>query len=190
MVPPIVSHPIPWGSDRRTPVAGAIRHAMGEKVVVPNKGIFDAEVLHEKSPELFGKTVSAHRYLRPDGTIVVSVGDDRVAWHAGESKLGELVGLNASFLGLEWLVPGEWDIVAFNQAMLNGSAKFTEEQYDSGGWQYAQWMQTYNFSYPMIVDHRTVAGDDVRGLGKGKLDPGNGFNHGKLTDAIRRHLDA
>ncbi|KKM88500.1 hypothetical protein LCGC14_1258210, partial [marine sediment metagenome] len=39
-----------------------------------------------------------------------------------------------------------------------------------------------------IVTHQQVAGDDVRGPGLGKLDPGNGFNHGRLTNFITRFL--
>ena len=170
------------------PVAGAIRHAMAERLTVTNHGIFDAAVFLEKSPELVGTSLSAHRLVKPDGTIVVCVPDDRVAYHAGASKLGDLVGLNATFLGIEFLLAGEWNYPDFKQAMLTGSAQFTEAQYDAGGWQLAAWMRAWQFGYERVVDHRAVASDAVRGMGLGKLDPGVGFNHGMLTDSIRRHL--
>ncbi len=185
-----LDHVVPWSKTRSHAILGAVRHAMGERVVVPNKGIYDAEVFLEKSPELVGFSLSAHRLIKPDGTILVCVADDRVAYHAGDSKYGELVGLNRTFLGVEFLMPGEWIYSDFKQAMLNGSAKFTAEQYDAGGWQFAEWMQTYGFGYANIVDHSGVAGDDVRGPGQGKLDPGCGFVHGRLTDRIRHYLAA
>jgi len=161
---------------------------MGQFVVVPDVGVYPAAEFLERSPELVSSSYSAHRLLEPNGDIIVCVPDDRLAFHAGDSRLGDLIGLNKTFLGLEWLVEGEWHITAFNDAMRKGTAKFTDEQYESGGWQYAQWMLAHDIPRHRIVTHQQVAGDDVRGPGLGKLDPGNGFNHGRLTNFITRFL--
>ena len=184
--PGIIQHPVPWSHTRRRPIEGAIIHAMGELVVVPGKGTYPAAEFLERSPELVGSSYSAHRLVDPEGDIVVCVPDDRLAFHAGDSRLGELIGLNKTFLGLEWLLPGEWVYGDFVVEMGRGNVGYTDEQYESGGWQYAQWMQEHDFERPRIVTHAQVAGDDVRGPGLGKRDPGVGFNHGRLTMAIDR----
>ncbi|KKN68911.1 hypothetical protein LCGC14_0446970 [marine sediment metagenome] len=187
MTPPtIIEQLVEWHGIRHRNVEGIVTHAMGEYIVVPGKGTFHATEFLERSPELVGKTLSAHCLGQPNGEIVRLVPDDRLAWHAGESRLGDLIGLNKTFLGYEWLVPGEWHITAFNDAMRTGKAQFTPEQYESGGWQYAQWMNAYDFGRHRVVTHAQVAGDDVRGPGRGKLDPGVGFNQGRLSIAIDR----
>ena len=183
-IPTIIEHPVPWHKTRRRDIEGIVTHAMGEYIIVPGKGTFPAAEFLERSPELVGASLSAHGLVVPNGDLVRLVEDDRVAYHAGDSRLGELVGLNRTFLGLEWLLPGEWDITRFNEAMRKGTAKFTDEQYESGGWWCAQKMQEHDFERHRVVTHAQVAGDDVRGPGLGKLDPGVGFNHGRLTNSI------
>ena len=184
--PTIIEHLVPWHRKRHREIEGAVTHAMGEYVEVPGEGTCPAAEFLDRSPELVHASLSAHRLLAPNGDILLLVPDDRIAYHAGDSRLGELIGLNKTFLGLEWLVPGEWHITAFNDAMRKGKAKFTDEQYESGGWQYAQWMEAYDFGRHRVVTHAEIAGDDVRGPGLGKLDPGVGFNQGRLTNEIIR----
>lgn len=162
---------------------------MGEGVIVGSH-VYAAEKFLEDSPTLIQASVSAHRLLKPDGSIILCVPDDRVAYHAGTSRLGELVGLNSSFLGIEWLLQGDWDYPDFKAVMKNGSVPFTDAQYESGGWQCAQWMMEHDFGRQRIVTHQAVAGDEVRGPGLGKLDPGVGFNHGRLTNVINAELAA
>ena len=188
MTPTIIERPVPWSHRRRRDVEGAIIHAMGERIEVPGKGAYPAAYFLKHSPELVGSSYSAHRLLAPNGDILVCVPDDRLAFHAGDSRLGELIGLNKTFLGLEWLLPGEWVYGDFIVEMGRGNVRFTDEQYEAGGWQYAQWMREHDFERPLIVTHAQVAGDEVRGPGLGKVDPGVGFNHGRLTIAIQRAL--
>ena len=188
--PQIIDHPVPWWRVRRRPIGGVVNHAMGENIDLGTK-VVPAEVFLEKSPEYCNTTLSAHRLLKPDGSIVLLVDDENVAYHAGESRLGELVGLNGTFLGMEWLLPGDWIYEPdFKNNMQRGTVKFTDAQYESGGWQCAMWMLEYDFGRSRIVDHQAVAGDDVRGPGLGKLDPGVGFNHGRLTNVINAELAA
>ena len=184
--PGIIQHLVPWSHTRRRPVEGAIIHAMGELVIVPEKGTYPAAEFLERSPELVGSSYSAHRLVAPNGDIIVCVPDDRLAFHARDSRLGELVGLNKSFLGLEWPLPGKWIYGDFVVEMGRGNVGYTDEQYEAGGELYAQWMREHGFDRSRIVTHAQVAGDDVRGEGNGKTDPGIGFNQGMLTNAIVR----
>ncbi|KQX42053.1 hypothetical protein ASD04_18510 [Devosia sp. Root436] len=52
-----------------------------------------------KSPQNPGS--SAHVVIERDGTIIQCVDFNTVAWHAGKSKYGDLVGLNQYSLGIE-----------------------------------------------------------------------------------------
>lgn len=191
MAPPeIIDHPVPWWKARRRRIEGVVLHAMGEQVMVDGMTI-PAESFLEESPTLVKASLSAHRLVKPDGSIVLLVDDENVAHHAGESRLGELIGLNPTFLGMEFLLPGPWLYEPdFKNAMKRGTPQFTDAQYESGGWQCAQWMMAYEFGRARIVTHQAVAGDDVRGPGLGKLDPGVGFNHGRLTNVINSELAA
>jgi len=190
MTPPqVIDHPVPWWKERRRRIEGVVLHAMGEQVIVEGEP-WPAETFLEQSPTLIKASVSAHRLVKPDGSIVLLVDDENVAYHAGESRLGELVGLNPTFLGIEFLLPGPWLYQDFKSSMKRGTPHFTEAQYESGGWQCAQWMMAYDFGRQRIVTHQAVAGDEVRGPGLGKLDPGVGFNHGRLTNVINAELAA
>ena len=71
-----------------------------------------------------------------------------------------------------------------------GEVEFTDAQYESGGWQYAQWMMTHTFGRDRIATHQYVAPDDVRGPGLGKHDPGRGFRMQRLQQSISNHLAA
>ena len=123
-----------------------------------------------------------------NGTIIRCVADDREAYHAGHSKFGELENLNRTFLGAEWLVPGEWNYQQFITQMGRGNIPFTDEQYDAGGWLYATWIKAHGFGLNQILTHMQVSGDHVRGKGKGKRDPGVAFNRGRFTMAVTRWL--
>lgn len=185
MTPPTVrSGKIRWSRKRREPVRGAIIHAIGERVVLGDKGTVPALTLLKRSHMLLGATISVHALVKPDGTIIRCVDDDREAYHAGHSKFGELENLNRTFLGAEFLVAGEWDYAAFRQEMLRANVGYTAEQYDAGGWLYASWMKAHDFNLNQVVRHMQVSGDHVRGNGKGKLDPGVGFNRGRFSMSV------
>lgn len=159
---------------------------MGEYIMVNGQPI-DAWGFLDQSPELVGEALSAHCLITPSGDVIRCVPDDHRANHAGHSKFGPLADLNWRFLGAEFLLPGEWLYDPdFLREMGRGDVGFTDEQYEAGGELYAQWMEEYDFSRDRVVGHSVVAGDDVRGAGRGKKDPGVGFHHGRLTIAIDR----
>ena len=158
---------------------------MGENIVV-GADVWAAWTFLDKSPELTGVALSAHALIHPDGTVTRCVPDDHRANHAGHSHLGNLENLNETFLGAEFLLPGEWDYANFVREMGTGEVGFTAEQYEAGGELYAGWMKAHDFDRARVVTHSQVAGDDIRGEGRGKLDPGVGFHQGRLTIAIDR----
>lgn len=183
------AEPIAWKKPRRTPVLGIVFHGMGQYVVT-GQGTLSAASFLRDSPEICGAAYSAHCLNEPSGRLEILASDEWRTWHAGVSELGDIRHLNEAFLGIEFLVPGEWvyDPNFINQ-MKRGTVKFTEEQYISGAWWIATKMLKYGFERYMVVPHSQVAGDDVRGEGRGKLDPGVGFNYGKLTSCIYEWLE-
>lgn len=188
ILPTVRKATVRWNRARRAKVQGAIIHAMGEQIVIGSGEPLSALIFLRRSHMLTGQTLSVHALIKPDGTILRCVDDDREAYHAGWSKFGELENLNRSFLGAEFLLAGEWNIDAFRREMGRGNVGYTAEQYDAGGWLYAIWIKAHGFGLNQIVTHAQVAGDHVRGKGKGKRDPGVGFNRGRFSQAVARWL--
>lgn len=190
MTPPTVRKAaVRWSRARRAKIQGAIIHAMGERIRVGSGEPLGALEFLRRSHMLAGQTLSVHALIKPDGTILRCVPDDREAYHAGHSKFGKLEHLNRTFLGAEFLVAGEWDYAGFRKAMLNGTkGGYTTEQYEAGGWLYATWIKLHDFGLNQIATHAQVAGEHVRGKGKGKLDPGIAFNRGRFSMAVTRWL--
>lgn len=155
---------------------------MGEYVVVPNHGDIPAQEFLAKSPHYVDSKLSANYLITPAGTLVQLVPETECAHHAGQSRWLDLggddgyPGLNRWSYGAEWLVAGVWEYQVFRRACVDGSAKFTPEQYRSGGYLYARWMIQDGIPRQKILAHSQVAGDHVRGVGKGKRDPGAGFD--------------
>jgi len=53
--------------------------------------------------------VSAHFIIERDGTVTQMVPLDRVAYHAGRSRWGDINGCNSAFIGVELVGPGKLD---------------------------------------------------------------------------------
>lgn len=129
--------------------------------------------------------LSVHAMILPDGNIITCCGLDREAFHAGKSSFQGLTGLNATFLGAEFLVSGEHDYGSFLKRIKEPDC-YTEDQYRAGGWLYASWKAAYGFPDDHIVGHSEVAGDDMRGPGQGKKDPGAGFDRAMFLDYLHQ----
>lgn len=148
---------------------GIIIHSMAEYLKMPEGGSLYA---HD-----FLKTLklSVHGFITPDGKYEKMIESPNKAAHAGKSKWGELENLNSHFLGFELLVKGEHDFGTFSKA-IQTPGTYTEEQFKTALETCKWWMKQYDIPVENIVRHSDCSGDDVRGKGQGKTDPGNAFD--------------
>lgn len=158
---------------RKKPVNGIIIHSMAEIV----GGVPAAQFLAD-----YG--LSAHYLIRPDGEIVETVPTEKVAYHAGVSNWLGQEHLNSSYIGIELLVPGDHSYGSFVEA-IKSSDNFSREQFEAC----VDLCKSLVKKYPdilakRVVRHSDVSGDSVRGDGKGKVDPGRGFNFEELKKEI------
>lgn len=134
---------------------------------------------------------SAHFVIGRDGTVVQMVELNRRAWHAGVSKWGELVGMNAYSIGIELdnagklqrradgtyvfvsrggqrAIPNEQVVLARHQDEQNeaGWHEYTPEQLDAAVWVGQALHAAFNFT--------DVLGHDDVSPGR-KIDPGPAF---------------
>jgi len=147
---------------------GIIVHSMAEYLKLDDGPMKAHDFL--KSVKL-----SVHGFIHPDGTYEKMVETPGKAFHAGKSVFGELSGLNSHFLGFELLVPGEHDFGTFSKA-IKTPGTYTEAQFKTAVEVCQWWMKEYNIPANAVVRHSDVSGDDVRGKGQGKTDPGPAFD--------------
>ena len=86
-------------------------------------------------------------------------------------------------LGFELLVPGQHDFATFSKA-IETPGTYTEEQFERAVSVCKWWMDQYKFPASKVVRHSDVSGDDVRGKGKGKTDPGSAFDWERFKAAL------
>lgn len=120
-------------------------------------------------------------------TIVECQDTFKVAYHAGKSRYKSLTNLNYHFLGVEVLVKLNPYLVMLNSRKItNKYSQFKyvinhidwlkSKQFDLlVDWCVIQ-MKEYDIQIENVVRHSDVSGDDVRGVGKGKVDIGNSFD--------------
>jgi N-acetyl-anhydromuramyl-L-alanine amidase AmpD len=97
------------------------------------------------------------------------------ASHAGKSYHKPYNGLNSYYIGVEVLVKGEHNYETFLKAIgTNGT--YSEQQFQGCIKQCKLWMKEYNIPIDRIVRHSDVSGDNIRGKGHGKPDPGAAFD--------------
>src|SRR6056300_1760821 len=147
---------------------GIIVHSMAEYLKMPEGPMKASDFI--KSIKL-----SVHCFIKPDGTYEKMVETPGKAFHAGKSKFGDLENLNSHFLGFELLVPGEHDFGTFSKA-IETAGTYTEAQFNTSVEVVKHWMKQYDIPADAVVRHSDVSGDDVRGAGKGKTDPGSAFD--------------
>lgn len=155
---------------------GIIVHSMGEYIKMP-VGVLGA---HEF---LNSVKLSVHGFIHPDGEYEKMIESPNKAAHAGQSKWGDLEHLNSHFLGFELLVKGEHDYGTFSKA-IETEGTYTDEQFKTAVDVCKWWMKEYNIPIENVVRHSDCSGDDVRGEGKGKTDPGSAFPWEKFKEAL------
>jgi len=156
---------------------GIIVHSMAEFLKMPKGPMKASDFI--KSVKL-----SVHGYIHPDGTYEKQIDSPNKAFHAGKSLHNGVSGLNSHFLGFELLVPGEHDYVTFSKA-IETPGTYTQAQFDKAVEVCKYWMKQYNIPIENVVRHSDVSGDHVRGVGKGKTDPGDAFLWPEFLEALR-----
>ena len=119
--------------------------------------------------------LSVHGFIKPDGTYDKMIESPNKAFHAGKSLHEGLSGLNSYYLGVELLVPGVNDYSSFSKK-IQTPGTYNEAQFDQTLKVFKFWMNKYNISNNRVVRHSDVSGDNIRGKGKGKTDPGSAFD--------------
>lgn len=134
--------------------------------------------------------LSAHAFIPPEPinvrdreyNVVLGQDDNKKAYHAGLSKHNDLTKLNNHYLGVEFLIDiSNWEELLARMEIRDTYTQFktlirqvdwvTSSQMDAGVAWCKEMMKTYNIPIENIVYHSDVSGDDVRGDGKGKIDP-------------------
>lgn len=157
---------------------GIIVHSMAEYLQWEGEWITAHEFLKELR-------LSVHGFIHPNGKYEKMIQSPGRASHAGKSLHEGISGLNSHYLGFELLVPGKHDYGSFSKA-IETPGTYTDAQFDRAVSVCKYWMKKYNFSSKNVVRHSDVSGDDVRGKGKGKTDPGSAFD----WDTFQKSLSA
>jgi N-acetylmuramoyl-L-alanine amidase len=146
---------------------GIIIHSMGEYIKTDKGPVCAHDFLMDMK-------LSVHGFIHPDGDYEKMVDSPNKAYHAGKSEWGGLTGLNSHYLGFELLVAGEHDYASFSKA-IHTPGTYSKEQFDTALEVCKWWMEKYNIPIENVIRHSDCSGDDVRGEGKGKNDPGTSF---------------
>ena len=155
---------------------GVIVHSMSEYLKLDSGPKYAKDFL--KSIGL-----SVHGFIKPDGTYEKMVSSPGKAFHAGKSLHEGVSGLNSHYLGFELLVPGTHDWGSFSNA-IETEGTYSEAQFNTSVEICKYWMDKYDFDASRVVRHSDVSGDDVRGVGKGKTDPGSAFDWDRFQIAL------
>ena len=155
---------------------GIIVHSMAEYLEWEGKKITAHEFLKKLG-------LSVHGFIHPNGDYEKMISSPGKAAHAGKSLHEGLSGLNSHYLGFELLVPGQHDFASFSKA-IETPGTYTEQQFERAVSVCKWWMDQYKFPASKVVRHSDVSGDDVRGKGKGKTDPGSAFDWERFKAAL------
>lgn len=160
----ILYMPSPYGPERIDP-AGAIVHAIGEYI----GGVHAPDFLMSRGE-------SAHAFVTPNAELIVTREDTQGAWHCKAAASGPFKdrSFNFSFIGIEFMVPGDHDYTSFvraiaepwpSDAQLEVGARYLAERFA----RYPRMQEIYRHS-------------DVNPAVK--VDPGAGFNFERLKGMI------
>lgn len=159
-----------------TTVDTIIIHAMSEYLIHERKVVCAMDFLNDIQ-------LGCHYFIAPDGLVIKGVAPDFRTPHVGRSEYLGRKWLNETSIGIEFLVPGINLYTEFVTILRTGDP-FSDEQYKFGGELVANLKQQFPSILARIVGHMNVSGEDVRGDGRGKPDPGQHFNWEALTTQI------
>lgn len=161
-------HGVPW--------EGIVIHSMSQYI----EGLPAKEYLKKIR-------LSAHFFISPKGKVDMMVPLHRIAYHAGKSKWRDKVNLNSSFIGIEFLIEGEYRYPEYREAIKKPES-FSEEQYKYGAILCDSLIQQFDIPMDNIVRHSEVAGSNIRERNI-KFDPGEGFSMNLLKENIAKQRD-
>lgn len=129
--------------------------------------------------------LSAHDLIDSEGNQIHMVSTDQRASHAGVSRWLDDEGLNSCSIGIELLIDGATTYGEFVES-IKKTETFTQKHYDVCALFCSIYCKKYGID-PMtqILTHEMVSGDHVRGAGKGKIDPGEGFDYMRLISMVK-----
>lgn len=159
---------------------GIIIHGIGEYILGDDKILYTSEEWLDKLG------FSCNGFLNQDGTwsrYTEVLGKA----HAGRAydKDRDLWEINSNYLGFELKVKNATRRPALNKQMNTNPNCYSNEQYKKLGQACCLLMKKYpSIERKYIKGHSEVSGDDIRGKGKGKTDPGNMFDWVKLYGYI------
>ena len=155
---------------------GIILHSMSEYLMWEGKKLPAKDFLKELG-------LSVHGFIHPDGKYEKMIASPGKAFHAGKSLHEGISGLNSHYLGVELLVPGINDYSSFTKK-IKTSGTYSQAQFDTTLEVFKYWMKQFNIPASRVVRHSDVSGDNVRGKGKGKTDPGSAFDWNAFQKAL------
>jgi len=159
---------LPHGGGAHTPDR-IIIHAMAENIIVDTRTarkVGTEPGIYHAFRWLDVTGLSAHSLITPGGGNIRTRADTEMAWHAKNH--------NAGSLGIEFLVPGEYDYGGFLAAMKTDY--LTEAAFTAGLDQIKAWVQAFNITE--VKTHSEI--DPGR-----KKDPGPGFPLDRLLEALQ-----
>ena len=166
---------------------GILIHSMGEFINNESDFKYRGKVIergiYSASEWLTLLGLSVHGLVTVDGKYQKIVPSTRMALHAGKSKHMGLNYLNKHYLGVEILVEGAHTYGSFKKA-IKDSECYNDEQIRTLMEVCRWWMFEYNIPMERVVLHSEVSGDDVRGEGNGKIDPGSGFDFSAFKEML------
>ena len=151
-------------------------HSMSEFLMYEGQKMYAKDFLKKLG-------LSVHGFITPDGTYDKMIESPHRAAHAGKSFWAGINGLNSHSLGIELLVEGVNDYGSFSKK-INEPGTYTQAQFDKTVEVFKWWMNQYKIPIDNVVRHSDCSGDHVRGVGKGKTDPGSAFD----WDAFKKAL--
>lgn len=131
---------------------------------------------------------SYHRFYYHNGQVNEMTPLNEKALHAGVSEWKEDSNLNNCSIGKCIILNESTDWSSFVRENKLPSA-FTNEMYASLSKDCAKVCRAHELvPKDAIILHRWVSGDHVRGEGKGKIDPGQGFDWQRLVSMTESEL--
>ena len=165
------------------------------ELIIPKNIIIHSisEYISGKSAPEFIKSIGldCHYFIQPDGNVINQIVTHDIdlkngyiirGLHAGVSKHEHKYNLNWNSIGIELMIEGEHSYEEFLDKIKTDC--YTESQIESCLKLVRELSAHFRIKKCNVIRHSDVSGDDIRGKGKGKKDPGEGFNYEKFIKDI------